>query len=76
MGDRVEPGQQLMALTQTADLWVAANFRETRIRKMRPGQPVRVRVDALSREFDGRVESHGGATGSRYSLFPPGSAPS
>jgi membrane fusion protein (multidrug efflux system) len=46
MGDRVEPGQQLMALTQTADLWVAANFRETRIRKMRPGQPVRVRVDA------------------------------
>jgi membrane fusion protein (multidrug efflux system) len=46
VGDRVEPGQQLMALTQTADLWVAANFRETRIRKMRPGQPVRVRVDA------------------------------
>ena len=74
VGDRVQPGQQLMALTQTGDLWVTANFRETQLQHMRAGQHTRVSVDGLSRDFEGRVESFAGATGSRYSLLPPENA--
>lgn len=53
---------------------MTANFRETQVRHMRPGQPVEVHVDALGRDFRGRVESFAGATGSRYSLLPPENA--
>jgi membrane fusion protein, multidrug efflux system len=74
VGDRIQPGQQLFALTQTGDAWVIANFRETQIRWMRAGQPVKVHVDALSLDYRGTVESFAGATGSRYSLFPPENA--
>jgi membrane fusion protein, multidrug efflux system len=74
VGDRVQPGQQLMALTQTGDLWVTANFRETQVERMRLGQHAGVHVDALSQDFDGTVESFGGATGSRYALLPPENA--
>jgi len=63
-----------MALTQTGDLWVTANFRETQLQHMRAGQHTRVSVDGLSRDFEGRVESFAGATGSRYSLLPPENA--
>ena len=73
-GEHVQPGQQLFALTQTDRLWVTANFRETQIERMRPGQPVRIHVDAISRDFRGAVESFAGATGSRYSLLPPENA--
>ncbi len=74
VGDRIQPGQQLMALTQTGDLWVTANFRETQVRLMKAGQPANVHVDALSRDYRGTVESFAGATGSRYSLLPPENA--
>jgi len=74
VGDRVQLGQQLMALTQTGDLWVTANFRETQVERMHVGQRVRIWVDGLSRAFEGEVESFAGATGSRYSLFPPENA--
>jgi membrane fusion protein (multidrug efflux system) len=73
-GERVQPGQQLMALTRDDDLWVTANFRETQVRRMRPGQKAVIHVDALSRDFRGRVESFAGATGSRFSLMPPENA--
>jgi membrane fusion protein (multidrug efflux system) len=74
VGDRVQPGQQLMSLTQTGELWVTANFRETQIERMRPGQPAEVHVDAIDRDYQGTVESFAGATGSRYSLLPPENA--
>jgi membrane fusion protein (multidrug efflux system) len=74
LGDRVQPGQQLMAVTQVDHVWVTANFRETQLREMRVGQPVKVHVDALGRDFTGSVESVSGATGSRYSLLPPENA--
>jgi membrane fusion protein (multidrug efflux system) len=73
-GERVQPGQQLMALTRTGDVWVTANFRETQVRLMRPGQPVEAHVDALDLDLTGTVESFAGATGSRYSLLPPENA--
>ncbi|HEX2646181.1 MAG TPA: HlyD family efflux transporter periplasmic adaptor subunit, partial [Candidatus Dormibacteraeota bacterium] len=74
VGDRVQPGQQLLFITQTADVWVTAYFRETQVDRIRIGQPVVLRVDATSRDYRGRVESFGGATGSRYSLLPPENA--
>jgi membrane fusion protein, multidrug efflux system len=74
VGDAVAPGQTLAAITQTDDVWITANFRETQLKHMRPGQRVTIHVDALSRDFGGWVESLGGATGSRVSLFPPENA--
>jgi membrane fusion protein (multidrug efflux system) len=74
VGDRVAPGQQLMAVARIDDLWVTANFRETQIRDMHPGQPATVHVDALGLDLRGAVLSIGGATGSRFSLFPPENA--
>jgi membrane fusion protein, multidrug efflux system len=74
VGDRIQPGQQLISLTQTGELWVTANFRETQIGRMRPGQRASVHVDAVDRDYGGGVESFAGATGSRFSLLPPENA--
>jgi membrane fusion protein (multidrug efflux system) len=74
VGDRVTPGQQLFALTQTARLWVTANFRETQLRHMQPHQPVDMHVDAIGLDLHGTIESIAAATGSRYSLLPPENA--
>jgi membrane fusion protein (multidrug efflux system) len=74
LGQRVDPAQSLMALTQVHDLWVTANFKETQLARMHRGQPVTIRVDALGRDFRGHVESMPGATGSLYSLLPPENA--
>jgi membrane fusion protein (multidrug efflux system) len=73
-GERVQPGQQLMALTLNGNLWVTANYRETQLDSMRLGQKAKVHVDAISRDYDAAVESFAGATGSRYSLLPPENA--
>ena len=74
LGDRVQPGQQIAAISRVDDLWVTANFRETQIRDMHPGQPASLKIDALGLDMRGTVESVGGATGSRFSLFPPENA--
>jgi membrane fusion protein (multidrug efflux system) len=74
VGDHVAPGQQLVAITQTQGLYVTANFRETQLELMHPGQPVTVHVDALGVDLNGTVESIGGATGSRLSVLPPENA--
>jgi membrane fusion protein (multidrug efflux system) len=73
-GHNVSPGQQLMALVPLDDLWVTANFKETQLHQMKPGQRVRFSVDAYDREYTGRVEGVGGASGSRFSLLPPENA--
>jgi membrane fusion protein (multidrug efflux system) len=74
VGDHVAPGQQVIALAQTEGLYVTANFRETQIEHMQPGQPATVHVDALDLDLHGAVESLGGATGSRLSVLPPENA--
>jgi membrane fusion protein (multidrug efflux system) len=74
VGMQVAPGQELFALTQTNDIWVTANFKETQIRKMRAGQSVTINVDALSQKFDGYIEALPGASGAVYSLLPPENA--
>jgi membrane fusion protein (multidrug efflux system) len=74
VGDHVAPGQQLFAISQADSLWVTANYRETQLERMQPGQPASVHVDALGLELHGAIESVGGATGSRLSVLPPENA--
>jgi membrane fusion protein (multidrug efflux system) len=74
VGDHVAPGQELMAIAQVKGVWITANFRETQLRRIRPGQSAEVHVDALGTKLRGRVTSLGGATGSRFSVFPPENA--
>jgi membrane fusion protein, multidrug efflux system len=74
LGDRVQPGQQIAAISRVDELWVTANFRETQVRDMLPGQRAEVKVDALELTLHATVESMGGATGSKFSLFPPENA--
>jgi membrane fusion protein (multidrug efflux system) len=74
IGARISRGQQLFMIVQTDDLWVTANFKETQLARIHPGQHVRIHVDALSDDFDGAVESMPAVTGSRTSVLPPENA--
>jgi membrane fusion protein (multidrug efflux system) len=74
-GQVVQPGQPLLALVPLDDIWVTANFKESQLRSIRPGQPVEIAVDAYGgRTYRGRVESIAAATGARFSLLPPENA--
>jgi len=73
-GARVSSGEQLLMIVQTDDLWVTANFKETQLERMRPGQRVTVHVDAMHQDFAGTVESMPAITGSRTSVLPPENA--
>ncbi len=74
LGNYVLPGQVLMALVPR-NVWVTANFKETQLTSMRPGQPVEVSVDAYpKRTFEGRVDSLQFGSGARFSLLPPENA--
>ncbi|MEO0033857.1 MAG: hypothetical protein RIS94_3615 [Pseudomonadota bacterium] len=75
LGQYVQPGQRLMTIVPTQALYVEANFKETQIGLMRPGQPVTLEVDALPDvEFHGTVESITPGTGANFSLVPPQNA--
>jgi membrane fusion protein (multidrug efflux system) len=75
MGQVIQPGQPLMTVIPLDHVWVTANFKETQLERMRPGQRVKIEVDAYGgHEFTGKVESLAAATGSRFSLLPPDNA--
>jgi len=74
VGNNVQPGQQLLSVVPLDDVWVTANFKETQLKHMRPGQPVEVSVDAYGRTYRGHVDSIAGASGARFSLLPPENA--
>ncbi|WP_378954788.1 HlyD family secretion protein [Pelosinus sp. sgz500959] len=70
IGNYVQTGAQLASLVGT-DLWVIANFKETQLEHMRPGQSVDIRIDAFPTiKLQGKVESIQAGTGSHFSLFP------
>jgi membrane fusion protein (multidrug efflux system) len=74
-GQVVQAGQPLMALVDLEHTWIIANFKETQLKSMQPGQKATVEVDALGgRAFEGRVESIAAATGAKFSLLPPENA--
>ena len=71
----VQAGQPLLALVDLQDVWVTANFKETQLNEMRPGQRAVVEVDALGgKEFNGHIDSIAAATGAKFSLLPPENA--
>ncbi len=75
VGQIVQAGQPLMALIPLQDVWIIANFKETQLTNMRPGQRATVTVDAYGgKEFKGHVDSLAAATGARFSLLPPENA--
>jgi len=75
VGQVVQAGQPLLALVQIDDVWVTANFKETQLKDVRPGQRATIDVDAYGgRTFKGKVDSIAGATGARFSLLPPENA--
>ncbi|HEY4085353.1 MAG TPA: HlyD family secretion protein [Bryobacteraceae bacterium] len=71
IGNRVQPGQGLMVIVPVDDIWITANFKETQMKHMHPGQPVSIHVDSFDRDYQGHVESMPGAAGPLFSLFPP-----
>ena len=73
-GQNVAPGQTLMTIVPTRDIWVTANFKETELKGMRPGQPVKIHVDETGQDYTGKIQGIAGATGVQFSLLPPENA--
>ena len=74
VGQIVSPGQGLMTVIPLKDVWVTANFKETQLANVRPGQAAEIDVDMYGKSVKGHVDSIAGATGSRMSLLPPENA--
>jgi membrane fusion protein (multidrug efflux system) len=75
IGANVSPGQPLFALADDSGSWVTANFKETQIGRMKPGDPAEITADAFpGARYRGHVESIAPATGARYALLPPDNA--
>ncbi|MGO4881498.1 MAG: HlyD family secretion protein [Bryobacteraceae bacterium] len=73
-GQIVQPGQNLMAIIPLKGVWVTANFKETQLANVHPGQKAEIDVDMYGRTIEGRVNSIAGGTGARLSLLPPENA--
>jgi membrane fusion protein (multidrug efflux system) len=74
-GERVQPGQPIAIVNDPKDVWIEANIEETHIRRVRPGQPAEIDVDAYpTRTFQGQVSQLGAATRSEFAIIPTGSA--
>jgi membrane fusion protein, multidrug efflux system len=75
VGQLVAPGQPLMSIVADTGVWVTANFKETQLAKIRPGQPVEFEIDAYGGcVAEGKVASVSGATGAKFALLPPDNA--
>lgn len=74
VGQNVGVGQQVMSVVSLDDVFVTANFKETQLAQMHPGQPVTIKVDAYGRTWQGHVTNMGGGTGSIFSVLPPENA--
>lgn len=75
LGQYVQVGQPLLAVVPLHNVWVTANYKETQLKYMRPGQKAIISVDAYGgRKYEGHVDSIAAATGARFSLLPPENA--
>ncbi|XGV97671.1 MAG: HlyD family secretion protein [Leptolyngbya sp. BL-A-14] len=74
VGQRLQPGQTLMAVVQDQP-WILANFKETQLGKMKPGQAVEIKIDSFPQHpFKGKVDSVSPASGAKFALLPPDNA--
>jgi len=75
VGNQIQPGQPLMAVVPLDGIYVTANYKETQLAKVKPGQKVEIKIDTYSgRKFSGRVDSIMAGSGAAFSLFPPENA--
>jgi membrane fusion protein (multidrug efflux system) len=74
VGMNVQPGQQLASVVPLDDVWITANFKETQLKYMKPGQKVEIKADTNGRTYKGHVDSLAGSSGARTSLLPPENA--
>jgi membrane fusion protein (multidrug efflux system) len=74
LGQYVLPGNLLFTLVPLDQVYITANFKETQMDRVRPGQRAKIHVDTYGRDFDGIVDSIAGAAGSRQALLPPQNA--
>jgi len=74
LGQYVSEGQLLFTIVPLNQVYITANFKETQMANVRPGQKVRIHVDTYSDDFEGVVDSIAGAAGSRQALLPPQNA--
>ncbi len=75
VGQLLQPGQAIFSIVSEENPWIVANFKETQIARMKPGQRVTMHVDAYPGvEFEGKLASFSPATGARFSLLPPDNA--
>jgi len=72
VGQNLQTGQEMMKVIplDEADIWVTANFKETQLKNIKPGQAVEIEVDATGKTYKGHVDSIAGASGDRFSLLP------
>jgi membrane fusion protein (multidrug efflux system) len=70
LGSRIEPGQTLLFVTETDEIWVTADFKETQLARMHRGEKVTIHVDTFGRNYQGYVRNLPGASGDRFSLLP------
>ena len=74
-GEFVRPGARLAAVVPLQDVWIVANYKETQLTRMKPGQQVEVEVDTFPGvTVQGRVDSMSPASGAQFSLLPPDNA--
>src|SRR6267154_692456 len=74
VGQNVGIGQELVEVVPLDDVWVTANFKDTQLAHMRPGQPVEIKVDAYGRTWKAHITNLGAGAGSVFSLLPPENA--
>ena len=74
VGMNVQPGQVLLNVVPLDEVWITANFKETQLRRMKPGQRVEFEVDSSGRRYKGHLSSIAGATGPLFSALPPENA--
>jgi len=74
VGQNVSIGQELLKIIPLDNIWVTANFKETQLRDMKPGQKATIYVDVTGTKYRGHVDSIAGASGARFSLLPPENA--
>jgi len=74
VGMNVQPGQQMLTVVPLEEVWITANFKETQLKHMQPGQRAEISVDSSGRTYKGHVDSIAGATGPLFSVLPPENA--
>jgi membrane fusion protein (multidrug efflux system) len=74
VGLNVAPGEQMLTVVPLDQIWITANFKETQLKHMRPGQKAEIKCDSNGRTYQGYVDSIAGATGPVFSLLPPENA--